>query len=277
MDRTRRPPKILVAGDVMLDRYWHGSATRLSPEAPVPVLPVDRVEDRPGGAANVAANLAMMGADVTLHGFAGDDEAGNKLRELLPGVECHFLPCDRTAMKLRLVSGRHQLMRADFETRTPALQTLPGGYDLVVLSDYAKGALGNSNRLIATCSTGDVPVLVDPKSRDWSRYYGATMIKPNANEMPTTPLPMQIRSIYGLGAILMTQGEHGMTLYDKDGEYHLATEAREVFDVTGAGDTVMAAMAYGMAVGLPMREAMMLANRAAGIAVSRFGTAAVAL
>ena len=271
-----RQPKILVAGDVMLDRYWIGTATRLSPEAPVPVLPVTRIEDRPGGAANVAKNLAVMGADVTLLGFVGDDEPGERLRHLLPDVYCHFLPCEQTTMKLRMVSGHHQMMRADFETTTPALDNLPSGFDLVVLSDYAKGALARSNALIYQCNKSDVPVLVDPKTTDWSRYYGATLIKPNTKEMNDRALPQQLRSIYGLGAILMTQGEHGMTLYDKDGEYHLPTEAREVFDVTGAGDTVMAGLAYGLAVGLPTREAMAIANRAAGIAVSKFGTVAVA-
>ena len=272
-----RPPKILVAGDVMLDRYWIGSATRLSPEAPVPVLPVSQVDDRPGGAANVAKNLAVMGATVTLMGLAGDDEPGHRLRELLPDVHCHFLPCERTIMKLRLVSGQHQMMRADFEQTTPALDTLPGGFDLVVLSDYAKGALARSNTLIHFCTRAGIPVLVYPKTKNWSRYYGATLIKPNASEMPTTALPQQVRSIYGLGAILMTQGEHGMTLFDSAGEHHLPTDAKEVFDVTGAGDTVMAGMAYGLAVGLEMREAMVLANRAAGIAVSKFGTAAVSV
>lgn len=277
MARMTRPPKILVAGDVMLDRYWIGSATRLSPEAPVPVLPVTLIEDRPGGAANVAKNLSMMGADVTLLGMVGDDEPGNRLRELLPDVYCRFLPCAQTTMKLRMVSDRRQMMRADFESKTASIDTLPGGYDLVVLSDYAKGAMGRITSLIAQCNHAYVPVLVDPKTKDWSRYYGATLIKPNISELPTTAPPRQLRSIYGMGAILVTEGANGMTLHDGDGEYHVPTEAREVFDVTGAGDTVMAGMAYGMATGLTMRDAMSLANRAAGIAVSKFGTAAVSV
>ncbi len=291
---------VLVAGDVMLDRYWLGPTERVSPEAPVPVVQVGASEERPGGAGNVAVNLAALGMNVRLLGVSGNDEAGARLKVLLgeAGIDARLLVSDSapTITKLRVMSRSQQLLRLDFESPYPSADTVPllqnfaqalAGCDLVVLSDYAKGTLTDPQALIRAAAAANIPVLVDPKGRDFGRYAGASVLTPNRGEFEAvagecddeTSLVTRaenMRAQLGLDALLLTLGERGMLLLRGTGEpLWLAAEAREVFDVTGAGDTVIAVMAAGLAAGLDHDAAAELANTAAGLVVAKRGTASV--
>jgi rfaE bifunctional protein kinase chain/domain len=297
--------RVLVVGDVMLDRYWFGSVARISPEAPVPVVRVDRSEERPGGAANVARNVVALGARVTLLSVVGQDEAGTQLAKLLRegGVSAR-LHRDRgisTTVKLRVIGRQQQLLRVDFET-TPSREVLSSKlreyrqllhrHDAVILSDYGKGGLTHIATMIAAAKAANKPVLVDPKGEDFARYRGATLLTPNRaefrevagtarSEADLTVRAQKLRRALGLEALLVTRSEEGMTLYHKGGQgspasrLHVAAQAREVYDVSGAGDTVIATLGVAMASGMSMDEAVHLANRAAGIVVGKFGTAVV--
>lgn len=291
---------LLVAGDIMLDRYWKGATERISPEAPVPVMRVTGDEFRPGGAGNVALNAAALGARGALLGLVGEDAEADMLRARLArdGVECLFvaLPAQRTITKLRVVSKNQQLMRLDFEAegglddRGALVDGFAGALDGrqgVLLSDYAKGALRRVPELIAQARQRGLPVVVDPKGQDFQRYRGATVLTPNQPEFeavagrPTSEDDLvaraeRMRVELGLEALLITRGERGMTLVENGREaLHLPTQAREVFDVTGAGDTVVATLGVALAAGMPLRDAVSLANLAAGIVVGKFGTATV--
>ena len=295
-DRAR----ILVVGDVMLDRYWHGMSTRISPEAPVPVIKVDQTEDRPGGGANVALNMAALGANVSVAGVVGNDKEGQILEGFLrvAGIETNFLVSSTkpTITKLRVISRHQQLLRMDFEDKFDSSDSLAlvnkarnliSQTNVLVLSDYAKGSLQDCQALIRFAREAGVPVLVDPKGQDFSRYRGATMLTPNfhefeavvgkcSSERELVEKGATLISDLELQALLVTRGEQGMTLLRPDHpELHLPARGHEVFDVTGAGDTVIATLAAAMAAGLPMPEATALANLAAGIVVGKLGTAAV--
>lgn len=291
---------VLVIGDVMLDRYWRGGTSRISPEAPVPVVRVGDVEDRPGGAANVALNLAALGANPILVGLTGDDEAADALELSLEaaGVECHFerFSSVSTITKLRILSSNQQLIRLDFEDPFPeeAAQklidravALVDRTQVVICSDYAKGALGKVPQLIAHARAAQRRVLVDPKGSDFSRYRGASVITPNllefeavvgrcANECELVEHGRDIVEQLELEALLVTRGEQGMTLLrEHASEFHLPAQAREVFDVTGAGDTVIATLAAVLAAEDSLQRATILANVAAGCVVGKLGTAVV--
>jgi rfaE bifunctional protein kinase chain/domain len=295
-DAIRRA-RILVVGDVMLDRYWFGDVSRISPEAPVPVVHVTRNEDRIGGAGNVARNAAALGARVTLLSVAGRDEAGQALRALLAAesfmVNLHEDPAYSTITKLRVIGRQQQLLRVDFETqpghevlaaKLEAYGQLLADCDVVVLSDYGKGGLTHVMRMIELARAANKPILVDPKGDDWARYAGATLITPNRSEFrevtgswkseaELADKAAAVRRQFDLDAVLVTRSEEGMSLFDATGAHHEPTRAQEVFDVSGAGDTVIAAYAVALAAGAGGIEAMRLANRAAGIVVGKFGTA----
>lgn len=290
---------VLVVGDVMLDRYWHGGTSRISPEAPVPVVRVDQIEDRPGGAANVALNIAALGAPAALVGVTGEDEAAASLLASLgaAGVDARFqrIPSQPTIVKLRVMSRHQQLLRMDFEepfeTDAEALaaevERLLSGVKVLVLSDYGKGALKNHQALIQAARRKGIPVLADPKGKDFGIYRGASLITPNLNEFETivgrctdeadlVAKGAQLMCELDLGALLVTRGEHGMTLLRPDQPaLHLPARAREVFDVTGAGDTVISTLAASLAAGEDLPQAVALANLAAGIVVGKLGTAAI--
>jgi len=291
--------RVLVVGDAMLDRYWFGDVDRISPEAPVPVVRVTREELRLGGAANVAMNVKSLGAQCTLLTAVGDDDPGRSLRELLErqGVQA-VLGTDaqlQTVVKLRVIGRSQQLLRVDFENRPDheVLQLMLNDYqrllpqhDLVLLSDYGKGGLTHVGQMIEQACAAGLPVLVDPKGSDFSRYAGATAITPNRSELTQvvgswqdeadlTQRAEALRQRLNLQGLLLTRSEEGISLFDADGHLRLPTQAREVFDVTGAGDTVIGTLAALMACGMRLRDAAPHANRAAGIVVSRFGTAAV--
>ena len=292
--------KVLVIGDVMLDRFWHGASTRISPEAPVPVVKVAGVNDRPGGAGNVAINLAALGVETTLSGLVGDDEHAKQLRSAVEakGVRWSVMPCPAdTIVKLRVLSRNQQLIRMDFEAPLDDYadesflqyaSNLIAEHDVVLLSDYAKGTLTNIEALISACRVLKTPVLVDPKGADFSRYAGATLITPNLSEFEAvvgachqddTVISARARDLceqHGFEAVLVTRSERGMTLQSKEGEpLHLPALAREVFDVTGAGDTVISAMAAGLASQDSLENSTRLANVAAGLVVGKVGTATV--
>lgn len=293
--------QVLVIGDIMLDRYWHGATGRVSPEAPVPVVQVQQTEDRPGGAANVALNIAALGGGVSLLGLVGDDEAALALEQRLQAARVHCglarVATHPTITKLRVISRHQQLLRMDFEQPFSAqdsavlaghAEPLLGHVAVVVLSDYNKGALLDAPRLIAAARAAGKPVLVDPKGHDFSRYRGATLLTPNlhefevvagrcADEAALVQKGQQLMRELDLQALLVTRGEHGMTLLQRDQpqEWHLPAQAREVFDVTGAGDTVIATLAAALAAGMPLSDAVALANIAAGIVVGKLGTATV--
>jgi D-beta-D-heptose 7-phosphate kinase/D-beta-D-heptose 1-phosphate adenosyltransferase len=298
MPRFDQAP-VLVVGDVMLDRYWHGGTSRISPEAPVPVVKVEQIEDRPGGAANVALNIAALGAPAMLVGITGADEAADSLSDSLnaAGVDVHFqrLAEQPTIVKLRVMSRHQQLLRMDFEeafgTDTEALaaqveRLLPQAR-VLVLSDYGKGALKNHQVLIQAARQRGVPVLADPKGKDFSIYRGASLITPNLNEFEAivgrcadeaelVAKGAALMQELELGALLVTRGEHGMTLLRPGhSALHLPARAREVFDVTGAGDTVISTLAAALAAGEELPQAVALANLAAGIVVGKLGTAAI--
>jgi D-beta-D-heptose 7-phosphate kinase/D-beta-D-heptose 1-phosphate adenosyltransferase len=298
MPRFDQAP-VLVVGDVMLDRYWHGGTSRISPEAPVPVVKVDQVEDRPGGAANVALNIAALGAPALLVGVTGNDEAADSLADSLgaAGVKAVFqrIPTQPTIVKLRVMSRHQQLLRIDFEQpfATDSLSlgrevdALLEGVKVLVLSDYGKGSLQNHQQLIQAARARSIPVLADPKGKDFSIYRGASMITPNLSEFEAivgkcedeaelVAKGAQLMTSLELGAMLVTRGEHGMTLLRPDQPpLHLPARAREVFDVTGAGDTVISTLAAALAAGEELPHAVGLANLAAGIVVGKLGTAAI--
>lgn len=278
---------ILVVGDSMLDRYWDGVVERISPEAPVPVLQVTREFCRPGGAANVAANIATLGGDVSLLTLMGRDEAGRKLRDMLADVEVRGIG-EKTTQKIRCVARHQQMLRTDFdESPTESdLRSLGDAYrvarkagSVVVFSDYAKGALRDVRRMIEAAS--DCLTLVDPKGTDFERYDGAFLLKPNEAEVCAVIGKYsdakcdELRRSLRLTHLLVTRGERGMVDFSDDGIYSIRDTARDVFDVSGAGDTVLAVMAHELANGTEYRKAMRLANKAAGIVVGKFGTATV--
>ncbi len=291
--------QVLVVGDVMLDRYWHGSTQRISPEAPVPVVKVGETEDRPGGAANVALNIAALGAGASLAGLTGRDEAADSLQQRLgsAGIHCEFVAGDQpTITKLRVISRHQQLLRMDFEEAfEPAqadelakqAQQYLDSVQVLILSDYAKGALRDCRELIAKARAAGKPVLVDPKGSDFDRYRGATLLTPNLSEFEAvvgtchseTELcerGLALIDKLQLDALLVTRGEQGMTLLRKgEPELHLPARAREVFDVTGAGDTVISVLAASLAAGESLPASVALANLAAGIVVGKLGTAAI--
>ncbi|WP_395667820.1 D-glycero-beta-D-manno-heptose-7-phosphate kinase [Rhodoferax sp.] len=290
---------VLVVGDVMLDRYWYGSVDRISPEAPVPVVRITREEERNGGAANVAYNVLTLGAQASLLTVVGDDEASHKLEALVAktGIRTHFgRDADlKTTVKLRVIGRQQQLIRLDFEntpknellaSQTTVFESLLPAHDAVLFSDYGKGGLAHVSDMIAKARAQSKPILIDPKGSDYSRYQHATAITPNRAEMQQVIGPWsteeelrakahQLRQQLHLEAVVLTRSEEGMTLFDAHGELHVSAQAREVFDVTGAGDTVIATLATLVAAGASLREAMPLANRAGGIVVGKFGTATV--
>lgn len=291
--------RVLVVGDVMLDRYWYGDVDRISPEAPVPVVRVKREEDRLGGAANVALNAKALGASTTLLSVVGNDDAATRLSALLEqaGVSA-VLGRDasmQTIVKQRVIGRSQQLLRIDFE-REPTHELLGqmlddyqrelADHDVVLFSDYGKGGLTHIPRMIELARAAGKPVLIDPKGADYSRYAGATVITPNRAEMAAVvgnwrdeatlhQRAHALRTELNLQALLLTRSEEGMSLFEDDGEFRVPAQAREVFDVTGAGDTVIATLAVLTAAGLSLRDAVPHANRAGGIVVGKFGTASV--
>lgn len=289
--------RLLVVGDAMLDRYWFGAVERVSPEAPVPVVRVQRQEDRLGGAANVALNIKELGADVTLLTVMGDDDGAQRLRALLSAKGIDAVAGQdaqvQTIVKLRVIGRAQQLVRVDFESEPTHevlsrmlhdFRRLVADHDAVVFSDYGKGGLTHIPHMIEVARTAGKAVLVDPKGSDYRRYSGATVITPNRGELAQVvgawdsepalrDKAQALRRELELGAVLLTRSEEGMTLFDEDEPLHVPAEVREVFDVTGAGDTVIAVLAVMVACGMPLRNAVPIANRAAGIVVSKFGTA----
>lgn len=293
---------VLILGDVMLDRYWHGSASRISPEAPVPVVKVEHIEERPGGAANVAMNIASLGASVRLVGLTGADEAADSLHQLLAkaGVTCDFvvLPNYPTITKLRVLSRNQQLIRLDFEQGFTDVQPQPlltrisqqlADTGVLVLSDYAKGALESVQQMITLANQAGVPILIDPKGDDFSGYRGATLLTPNQaefeavvgkchSEMEIRQRGMQLIQDYQLQALLITQSEQGMTLLQPGkAPLYLSAQAHEVYDVTGAGDTVIGVLAAALAAGNSLEEACFFANAAAGVVVGKLGTSTISM
>ncbi len=289
--------RVLVVGDVMLDRYWHGAVDRISPEAPVPVVRVTREEERLGGAANVALNVKTLGARVTLLTVVGTDEPAARLKALLEqqGIDARLGEDERlrTIVKLRVIGRSQQLLRIDFENEPDHevlgqmleafARELPL-HDAVLFSDYGKGGLTHITRMIESARAAGKPVLVDPKGTDYERYAGASVITPNRGELAQVvgawsseaqlaERAQALRAELRVDALLLTRSEDGMTLFDERGATHQPAQTREVFDVTGAGDTVIATMAVLLAAGLDAREAMPHANRAGGIVVGKFGTA----
>lgn len=291
--------KVLVVGDTMLDRYWHGAVERISPEAPVPVVKVNKEEERIGGAGNVAFNVVTLGAQASFLGVVGDDEPGHRMEALLEktGIAAHLKrdPGLMTTVKLRVIGRHQQLLRLDFENepdhealalQNEAFVQIVPQHQAVLFSDYGKGGLAHIPKMIAAARAAGKPVLIDPKGSDYTRYAGATVITPNRAEMQQvvgswsdaaglTTKAQNLREQLKLDAILVTLSEEGMTLFDAHGQTHVDANAREVFDVTGAGDTVIATLAALVAAGMPLRDAMPLANKAGGIVVGKFGTATV--
>lgn len=290
---------VLVVGDAMLDRYWFGAVERISPEAPVPVVRVNREEERLGGAANVALNVKTLGAQATLLTVVGTDEPARSLRRLLEREGIATLlgedPKLYTIVKLRVIGRSQQLIRVDFENQ-PDHEVLAGmlndfqrvlpQHAAVLFSDYGKGGLTHIPRMIELARGAGRPVLIDPKGHDYSRYAGATVVTPNRAELAQVIGPwsseaqlheraQNLRRELRIDALLLTRSEEGMSLFDDAGHVQVPAQAREVFDVTGAGDTVIATLAAMLASGLDLREAMPIANRAGGIVVGKFGTAGV--
>jgi rfaE bifunctional protein kinase chain/domain len=288
---------VLVVGDVMLDRYWFGDVERISPEAPVPVVRIARTEERPGGAANVARNVAALGAHASLLSATGKDEPADALLRLLATdrISTSFLrdAALTTTVKLRVIGRQQQLLRIDFETAPPnellasnldAFDRLLAGAHALVLSDYGKGGLAHIATMIERARAAGKPVLVDPKGDDWDRYRGATVITPNRSEFRQVAGRARdeadlarrahaLRQQLGVGALLVTRSEEGMSLYSDAGTLTIPAQAREVFDVSGAGDTVIAALGTLLAAGATLPDAMAIANEAAGVVVGKLGTA----
>ncbi|VAW53852.1 ADP-heptose synthase / D-glycero-beta-D-manno-heptose 7-phosphate kinase [hydrothermal vent metagenome] len=294
--------KVLVVGDLMLDRYWHGGTSRISPEAPVPVVHVNQNEERAGGACNVALNIATLGGQCTVMGLCGDDEAATTLESLLEkvGVNPQFvrMPENATVTKLRVMSRSQQLMRLDFEDGfigqdlsqlEKIFEAQLSEHNIVVCSDYGKGSLRNVKRLIELCNQKNIPVLVDPKGSDFEKYTGASLITPNLSEFEVVvggcgtedelvEKANKISEQFNIEALLVTRSEHGMSLMQRDYDpVHIPTQAREVFDVTGAGDTVISTLAASLGAGVSLERAMVLSNLAAGVVVAKSGTASVSL
>ncbi len=294
-DKTR----VMVVGDVMLDRYWTGPTARISPEAPVPVVRINNDEDRPGGAANVALNIASLGGQVTLTGITGDDEVADSLDTHLSAMDviCRFSRSEDvpTITKLRVMSRNQQLLRLDFEESFSEIDKSELNsivennllqHDVLVLSDYDKGTLSNVPDLVSLARNHNIPVVVDPKGHDFSKYRGATLITPNLSEFEAVvgeckdeaDLVAKGKALLielELEALLVTRSEHGMTLIRQDEELHIPTQAQEVYDVTGAGDTVIATLSLAIAAGSSFAEASALANVAAGIVVGKIGTSTI--
>ena len=291
--------RVLVVGDVMLDRYWFGNVNRISPEAPVPVVHVQRTEERPGGAANVARNITALEGDATLLAVVGEDEAAASLERLLAADKVksslHRDPELSTTVKLRVIGQHQQLLRIDFE-RPPSHEALSAkldeydrlvdAADAVVLSDYGKGGLEHVQKMIARARARRKPVLVDPKGDDYSRYRGATLLTPNRSEFREVAgrwsdkadfarRAQKLRIDLDLEALIVTRSEEGMSLFTAKESHHEATQAREVFDVSGAGDTVIGVLSLMVASGADLHSAMRVANQAAGIVVGKLGTAVV--
>jgi rfaE bifunctional protein kinase chain/domain len=298
LDKKRlEAAQVVVVGDAMLDRYWFGAVDRISPEAPVPVVRVMREEVRLGGAANVAMNIAKLGSASTLMSVVGADEAGDRILNLVASAGIRPL-IERdgdvhTIVKLRVIGRSQQLIRLDFDAppQQELLLRMLGSFDgviarhdAVVFSDYGKGGLSHVASMIQKARAAGKAVLVDPKGSDYSRYAGANVVTPNLAELAqvvgTWPdeaalseRAQALRERLGLQALVLTRADEGMTLFDAEGSLHVPTLAREVFDVTGAGDTVIATLACMLAAGMPLRDAVPIANRAGGLIVSRFGTA----
>jgi len=291
--------RILVVGDVMLDRYWFGDVSRISPEAPVPVVRIERREERLGGAANVARNVASLGAHCGLLGVVGADEAGAQLEQLLAESSIFsYLKRDAaisTIIKLRVIGRNQQLLRIDFEDapsdtvlrdKLTQFNSVLDDYSVVILSDYNKGSLVNVAEMIRAARAAGKVVMVDPKGDDFAPYAGATILTPNKSELrrivgawnseaQLTEKAQALRRQLGLDALLLTRSEEGMSLYGATEVLHMHAAAREVFDVSGAGDTVIATMAAMLGAGMPMADALITANRAGGIVVGKLGTATV--
>lgn len=291
--------RVLVVGDVMLDRYWFGEVSRISPEAPVPVVHVQRSEERPGGAANVARNIAALGGRADLLSVVGKDEAGATLAALLGregvGARLHQDEDIATTVKLRVIGRQQQLLRIDFESppshevllsKLKDFQEMVAETGVVVLSDYGKGGLTHIADMIAACRKAGKPVLVDPKGDDYEGYRGATLLTPNRsefrevagrwkNEDELRAKAEKLRRDLDLDALLVTRSEEGMTLFRAGSVLHEPTQAREVYDVSGAGDTVIGTLALMLAAGFSLEDAVHIANRAAGIVVGKLGTAVV--
>ena len=291
--------RLLVVGDVMLDRYWFGDTGRISPEAPVPVVQVEKIDERLGGAANVARNASALGAQTTILGVVGEDEAGKRIEQLLfeSGVQSQLQTDGNvpTTVKLRVIARQQQLIRLDFEeapsqisldAKLKRFKSLLPNIDIVILSDYGKGALEQVSAMIELANASKKLVLVDPKGDAYDKYKGATVLTPNRSELrqvvgqwssedDLTLRAQSLRKNLGLGALLLTRSEEGMTLFTDKGTEHVRAQAREVFDVSGAGDTVIAALAVAMGAGWSLERAMALANRAGGIVVGKLGTATV--
>lgn len=291
--------RILVVGDVMLDRYWFGDVNRISPEAPVPIVRIAKREARLGGAANVARNAGALGVQAGLLGVVGNDEAGNEVESLLHSGGIHsYLKRDEaisTIIKLRVIGHQQQMLRIDFEeppsdavlhNKLMQYKALLADYDVIILSDYAKGSLVNVADMVAAGRAAGKVVMVDPKGDDFTRYTGATVLTPNrsefrhivggwSNEEQLTTKAQNLRTSLNLDALLLTRSEEGMTLYTENDVFHTPADAREVFDVSGAGDTVIATMAAMLGAGAGWEEAVQTANRAGGIVVGKLGTATV--
>jgi rfaE bifunctional protein kinase chain/domain len=291
--------RLLVVGDVMLDRYWFGDVSRISPEAPVPVVRIEKREARLGGAANVARNAAALGAHCGLLGVVGNDEAGDEVEQILreSSIDTYLKRDEQisTIVKLRVIGRQQQMVRIDFE-EAPSETTLRDkltqfkailpDYDVIVFSDYNKGSLVNVAEMIRMAREAGKTVMVDPKGDDFSPYAGATMLTPNKSELKRivgswkseeqlTEKAQGLREELGLTALLLTRSEEGMSLYTAEEVLHVPADAREVFDVSGAGDTVIATMAAMLGAGVPLAEALATANRAGGIVVGKLGTATV--
>jgi len=294
-----RQARVLVVGDVMLDRYWFGEVERISPEAPVPVVKIARSEERPGGAANVARNAAALGAQVSLLSVVGDDEPGTTLARLLEGerVKASFQrdASLATTVKLRVIGRQQQLLRIDFET-PPSHEVLAAKLadyermvrdaDVVILSDYGKGGLAHIATMIERGRRAGKQVLVDPKGDDFARYRGATLLTPNRGEFRAVAGSWRdeadfaaragrLRRDIGLDALLVTRSEEGMSLFTSEGALTIPAQAREVYDVSGAGDTVIATVGVLLAAGAALDDAVRIANEAAGVVVGKLGTAIV--
>jgi rfaE bifunctional protein kinase chain/domain len=290
---------VLVVGDVMLDRYWFGDVERISPEAPVPVVRIDRTEERLGGAANVARNITALGAKAGLQTVVGGDEPGLAVERLLSAASVnphiHTDASLATTVKVRVIGRRQQMLRVDFESQPQSevllehlghYESLLPNYDLVVLSDYGKGGLTHITKMIEMARRVGKPILVDPKGDDYSRYAGATIVTPNRAELrqivgrwrdeaDLADRAQKLRRALMLQAILLTRSEEGMTLFSDDGAWNVPAYAREVFDVSGAGDTVIAVLAVMLAAGQSLHDAVTTANRAGSIVVGKLGTSTV--
>ena len=291
--------RVLVVGDVMLDRYWFGDVERISPEAPVPVVRIARTEERPGGAANVARNVASLGAHASLLSVVGDDEPASTLARLLEAENVHASllrdPSLPTTVKLRVIGRQQQLLRIDFETapshealvaKLADYERMVAAADLVILSDYGKGGLAHIASMISSARAAGKTVLVDPKGEDFIRYRGATMLTPNraefrqvvgawTGEASFAAKAQALRADLALEALLVTRSEEGMSLFTADHALTIPAQAREVFDVSGAGDTVIATIGVLLAAGASFGDAVHIANEAAGVVVGKLGTAVV--